>query len=764
MKTKDLASVLNSADVAEAWTDDSHFGWFATALSQLPHVEGVSVRAARIPDGADAPRPADPVLCHDTPGLEADHPAGVGDLRFFGKPAVLHPDHESEARLVQGPNSTDANLTAQRDCVFVRVQLPHIVVWFLVYMAKAQPIGLDGWAHGLRALVCRLLPASETPRALRRRFFERLVSYKPVEPEQDLSEICESWREVARADWCWLWLVNRLDPEKSYQLAAASPGDVIPSKRISPADGSVAHYACRVGGCVWIPDVTTWTAVLNGSGYEVKAREELIRLGGPALECIPLFGPTSDESAHDLVSVISLHYRQARRRPIHDAAILRIMGSLTARSINLTQEHLQHQILAELNRIAATYLAKQVRPSESRPQFLEEVITLVKRSLKVEYVSVFQRARFEKAVECIGTTGIWDVATGNRLPSDALTRARYATDELGTRTVQCFVNNEPIITKNADQDPDSKFSERMGLPPRPGGFDPTIYVPIPDPLWPSAKPALGVIRCYRHASPIFRGDFASFDRFDLETLRFIAEQLAPILTTFEFRVRREQTITSIKHDLYAPAAMIRDTVNQLITDYEAGGEIRAIDLYDLRTTSGVLQNLVGQLDLDPTAVRQFHPRPTLLKGEIVARLCDMLGPMAAEKRVRIHYSGFDAIPRLNLDRELIERALFNLLLNAIKYATNGTVIEVRAARDRHDRGFLLDLCNEGIGVADYIPEDDLFLPGYRAPETREIAMGVGLGLTIARAAVERHGGTLRLHHRKGPTIFRMALPSKLEVS
>lgn len=97
--------------------------------------------------------------------------------------------------------------------------------------------------------------------------------------------------------------------------------------------------------------------------------------------------------------------------------------------------------------------------------------------------------------------------------------------------------------------------------------------------------------------------------------------------------------------------------------------------------------------------------------------------------------------------ELLHRAFENVIRNAVKFTREGTVVEVAvaipAARDR----MTVTVADGGPGV----PESDLqtvFDPFFRSGTDAKTA-GFGLGLAIARRAIEMHGGTIRAMNRDG---------------
>ena len=110
------------------------------------------------------------------------------------------------------------------------------------------------------------------------------------------------------------------------------------------------------------------------------------------------------------------------------------------------------------------------------------------------------------------------------------------------------------------------------------------------------------------------------------------------------------------------------------------------------------------------------------------------------------------------DRLVLRDAIINLLDNAIKYSPPESTIDlsVRSAGDCA----IVTVGDQGPGIP---PEhrDRIFDRFYRVDESRSRAIGgAGLGLAIARWAVEASGGRLSLESADGGARFRIELPSK----
>src|SRR5580765_6811119 len=109
------------------------------------------------------------------------------------------------------------------------------------------------------------------------------------------------------------------------------------------------------------------------------------------------------------------------------------------------------------------------------------------------------------------------------------------------------------------------------------------------------------------------------------------------------------------------------------------------------------------------------------------------------------------------DRNRLEQALQNLAANAIRYAPRGSTLRLVASPADHGVALSVeDAGTDGI-AAEHLPH--IFDRFYKADASRVgVKGGSGLGLSIVKAIVERHGGRISVTSRPGRTVFEMVLP------
>jgi two-component system sensor histidine kinase CpxA len=137
---------------------------------------------------------------------------------------------------------------------------------------------------------------------------------------------------------------------------------------------------------------------------------------------------------------------------------------------------------------------------------------------------------------------------------------------------------------------------------------------------------------------------------------------------------------------------------------------------------------------------------------------DVIGDALVEAQARDIALRLDAGDELELrgDRELLRRAVENVLRNAIRYAPEGTAIELSLRKQEE---------HAVIAVRDYgpgVPEEslsNLFKPFFRVEADRNRdSGGVGLGLSIAQRAVALHQGMIRARNGQPGLLVEIELP------
>ena len=217
---------------------------------------------------------------------------------------------------------------------------------------------------------------------------------------------------------------------------------------------------------------------------------------------------------------------------------------------------------------------------------------------------------------------------------------------------------------------------------------------------------------------------------------------------------REEYISLISHDLRAPLTIILGQTQflQLMLE-KAGLTGRSVEsiVANCRRMNAMIKNLV---DSARAAVGQFELSrvPTDL-FKLVHDVAASLGMAEHRARIAVEAPG-RPIPVL-ADPQQIERAIINLLTNALKYSAPDTQVVISIAQQHTE--VMLAVTDQGAGI----PCEELahlFERFYRA-KSRKQTEGFGLGLYITRLIVEAHGGRIWVESEVGKgSTFYLTLP------
>lgn len=205
---------------------------------------------------------------------------------------------------------------------------------------------------------------------------------------------------------------------------------------------------------------------------------------------------------------------------------------------------------------------------------------------------------------------------------------------------------------------------------------------------------------------------------------------------------RTALLAAVSHDLRTPLAGIKAAVSSLRSDdVEWSEEDRAALLEGIEDGADRLDHLVGNL-LDMSRLQTGTVTPLIRDTDL-----DEVVPMAlvGVPDTSVHLEIPETLPMVHVDKGLLERAVANIVENAVKYSPDATPVMVSASAlgDRVE----VRVADRGRGVPDDA-KDRIFEPFQRYGDAPRGA-GVGLGLAVARGFVEAMGGTLTAEDTPG---------------
>ncbi len=228
---------------------------------------------------------------------------------------------------------------------------------------------------------------------------------------------------------------------------------------------------------------------------------------------------------------------------------------------------------------------------------------------------------------------------------------------------------------------------------------------------------------------------------------FIARQIVKPLE--ENDKRQKRFVSDAGHELKTPIAVI--SANSELLRRESGGS-EWLDNIDYE--NGRMSDLVKQLLALSHAEGGDLPKDMIDLSQLVEGEVLPFESLAFEKNVTIE-SDIEADLTVEGNSNQLKQLVSILLDNALSHGT-GNEIGVSLHREKHTA--VLSMSNKAKEM-DPKQLSHLFDRFYRADESRnETGSHYGLGLSIAKAAAETHGGTIRAEYREGKAVFTVLLP------
>ena len=247
------------------------------------------------------------------------------------------------------------------------------------------------------------------------------------------------------------------------------------------------------------------------------------------------------------------------------------------------------------------------------------------------------------------------------------------------------------------------------------------------------------------------------------TARAEAETIQRLLAEQNERLRevdrmKDDFVSLVSHELRTPLTSIRGYLELLMDE---GGELTPEQLRFLKVVdrnSHRLLELVGALLIHAQvdAGKVAREPQEVDRAAVGWESLEGSRPIAEAKQIELSENVGD-VPALVGDRARLAQVLDNLVSNALKFTPSGGRVTV--SLEATDDSVLLEVDDNGIGIAAE-EQSRLFERFFRSSTATENAIpGTGLGLTITKAIVERHGGKIAIEsvERKGTTV-RVDLP------
>jgi len=211
---------------------------------------------------------------------------------------------------------------------------------------------------------------------------------------------------------------------------------------------------------------------------------------------------------------------------------------------------------------------------------------------------------------------------------------------------------------------------------------------------------------------------------------------------------KQEVLAMVTHDLRSPLTSLQLTLNLLHSGTMDNSSDKAKNMIARADSSvGKLIQLINDLlDIDKIESGRFNLNMQETEdASMITQAVDLIQHSADTRKISIEINA--AKVDVNCDEERIIRVLTNLLANAVKFSPDNSKIVVSTTRVRDE--ILFEVMDQGRGMP--ADEQDKIFERYHQVDSSDEAekKGSGLGLTICKALIEAHRGTIGATSKEG---------------
>lgn len=228
---------------------------------------------------------------------------------------------------------------------------------------------------------------------------------------------------------------------------------------------------------------------------------------------------------------------------------------------------------------------------------------------------------------------------------------------------------------------------------------------------------------------------------------------------FDVFILDEEDSPSHLQTLALAARELREPLSNMVLAAERLTPVEGTQTEDVQLLSRSLHHmlrLIGNMSDAARYTQNTLPRQALQDvTAVVGEVFEKASALTEHTGITLRFSNYPECVFSLIDAEKLERAIYNMLSNAIKFSDRGSVIDAKLTR--HGDKLYLTVCDSGSGIADDVL-GSVFSRHLRQPGVEDGRYGLGLGMVMIRSAASAHGGTVLIEKRaKGGTKLTMTL-------
>jgi signal transduction histidine kinase len=218
-------------------------------------------------------------------------------------------------------------------------------------------------------------------------------------------------------------------------------------------------------------------------------------------------------------------------------------------------------------------------------------------------------------------------------------------------------------------------------------------------------------------------------------------------TQWEIEQRRKMQISALVHDIKTPLTVVRGNA-EMLNDTDQTGEQREFTHYILKNTDGMEQYVQMLIELSKAEVGYLLQREKVNTKTFLDELYSQIHALVSIKHLKTEFEEKDLPEIINVDSSLMQRAIMNIVSNAVDYSPDGGLIQFSVSAEKHKFRFTVVDSGKGFSAEDLKKAAMQF---YQGDSSRSSKSHYGMGLFIADSIVRQHGGSIDIanFHAKG---------------
>ena len=224
---------------------------------------------------------------------------------------------------------------------------------------------------------------------------------------------------------------------------------------------------------------------------------------------------------------------------------------------------------------------------------------------------------------------------------------------------------------------------------------------------------------------------------------------------------RRDFVANVSHEIKTPLTVIRGAVETLqdgaLEDPEAARHFLQILSAHTERLNALVQDILALSELERRSAGPERDFVRIVAADPAASAVELLRARAASCGMELQFRDRSGGAEVLADRQMLEQAVMNLIVNAIRYSESDKPVEIEVSAA--DRQVQIRVIDHGCGIAaEHLPR--LFERFYRVDKARSRkAGGTGLGLAIVKHIMQLHGGSVEVQSTPGlGSTFILLLP------